>query len=149
MKATSPSPSLSQILESEKQIGDAGEEIDVVQNKNKRTQKQICLEELQSCFLTTVGWRTEGKSRREELTDSQMTMPGRIPLLLPNPHKQHSSVNMTLNTWEEGSSPDKAHETPVQNEAMVVTETQNKALNIWQEFKIPPPHPHCSLLIPK
>lgn len=47
MKATSPSPSLSQILESEKQIGDTEKEKDVVQNKNKRTQKQICLEELQ------------------------------------------------------------------------------------------------------
>lgn len=36
MKATSPSPSLSQILEPEKQMGDTAEKKDVVQNKNKR-----------------------------------------------------------------------------------------------------------------
>lgn len=47
MKATSPSPSLSQILESEKQIGDTGEKKDAVQNKNKRAQKEICLKEPQ------------------------------------------------------------------------------------------------------
>lgn len=36
---------------------------------------------------------------------------------------------MILNTWEEGSSPDKAYKTPVQNKAMMVTAAQNKALN--------------------
>lgn len=56
---------------------------------------------------------------------------------------------MTLNTWEEGSSTDKAHETSVQNEAMVVTAAQNKALNTWQEFKIPTPNPQQQPAHPK
>lgn len=143
MRATIPSPSLPQILQSEKQMGYAGEKIAVVQNKNKRTQNQKTNQPRRTAesFPTRVRRMTGGsqeESRKEGSTEVyQTTMPGSTLLLLPNPHKQNSSINVTLNTWEEGSFPDKAHDTSVQNEAMVMTAAQNKALNTWHEFKTP------------
>lgn len=62
MTATSLSPSLPQILKSEKQMGCARETKawSRTRTKGPGSRKQLCQEELQKCFLTTVGRRAGG-----------------------------------------------------------------------------------------